>query len=300
MSLTNKVNLLSKLEDIMFHINESNVEEALSLFSEFRPQLLASFINDISYQLPFSYKHLGYLYSHLPKDTNKYYIITYFTLYITLKGLLTNQNFYGKRPESNRDPSFYENGGLAENSPEYYIYHNDLPNFTLNYGQTDLSNHQIRWVGHRIKSIVSFCAFVGNLDILKYLLVNNYPIEVTSSNDDTAANALRGGSEIIIEFLVSKDCSFDNRLASAAIYHQNKLAYWLLENYHCEYILLPYFVTAWNTELFLHFLEERKDIYEMTELEINSLAASQTTNNDILEQFIKDYIKNNDNAKPSS
>ena len=296
LSSRNLVETLSKLEDIVFHISSENIEEAIRLFSEFRPKLLAKLINDISFETPFSYKLLGDLYSYIKKDTNKYSIITHFTQYLTLKGFLKDKNFYGVKPETNHEISWYEKGGIADKSPEYYILNNDVQNFSFNYGQIDLKNHQIKWVGHRMNSIVSFSAFVGSLDILKYLLVNDYLIEDNATDDDTVANAIKGGSEAVIEFLVSKECSFDNRLANAVIHHQNRIAYWLLDNYRCEYIQLPLFILSWNTELFLYFLDERKDIYEMTTIEMNSMEASESNNNDVMKQFITDYIKQHSTA----
>ena len=98
-----------------------------------------------------------------------------------------------------------------------------------------------------------FAAFCGSLRVLRYMIINNVDIDRS-----TIWRSVIGGDEQMIGFLSEQGHSFDNQLEHAVRCHHNKIGFWLMENYKCEEIDLPFCVYFFNTEMFLHFLIDRE------------------------------------------
>ena len=142
---------------------------------------------------------------------------------------------------------------------------------------------------HQVFSIADFVIYCGSVNILKYLLINNYKI-----TKQAIGMAFQSGQEAIIELLESHDFSFDNQLANALEYHQNNLARWLIDNYRCEKISHVECILWYNTEMFFHFY----DIYLHKKAKKSDLMADRTLitfvsnqNNKPLLDFIQNHLK---------
>ena len=73
------------------------------------------------------------------------------------------------------------------------------------------------------------------------MIINNVDID-----SNTIRISVFGGDEQTIGFLSEQCHSFDNQLDTAIRSHHNKIGFWLMENYKCEEIELPFGVFYLN------------------------------------------------------
>ena len=105
-----------------------------------------------------------------------------------------------------------------------------------------------------------YICFCGAVDILKYLIINNVMI-----NELSIRRAVNSGSEELISYLVSNNHSFDFTLNEGIIFHHNKIAKWLYENYRQLIFSLPNSIVFMNTEMLLYFLNIYGDLFDVNE-----------------------------------
>ena len=123
--------------------------------------------------------------------------------------------------------------------------------------------------------ITDLSAFIGSLRVLKYMIINGVEID-----ENAIEWSIIGGEEQMIGFLSEQNHSFDHKLNTAIINHRNKICYWLMENYEWENPeILPQCVRCFNTEMFLFFIEQKRDINEKDDFELTSLMCAAFRNN---------------------
>jgi hypothetical protein len=146
----------------------------------------------------------------------------------------------------------------------------------------DIETETVRTVRGYPFHLIGLAAFCGSQSILKYLTLNSVRVD-----RETISYAIQGGHEQTIAFLSEQGHSFDRQLWNAIRYHQNRVAFWLMDNFECEHIELPFCVCWFNTEMFLFFLiEEKRDINERWAIESTSLMWAARYNNIALARFI--------------
>ena len=220
----------------------------------------------------FHWKLLADLFSSFPHYQVKEFT-NQFVCYLYKKGILSKDevNSSISSCETLLSVEQYEEKVEPE-TLEYYIKNDDLQSLTFylsNHPDLNLVLAQVVMYETNY-SLTNFAAYCGSLNVLKFLIVHNCVVD-----EVTIQNAVSGGNEELIEFLVSKHYSFDNMLFYAIANHHNSIARWLIENYHCENtIFLPDCIRLFNTEIFLFYMQEKnknvneKNYYTMTHLMI--------------------------------
>ena len=214
-----------------------------------------------------------------------------FASYLYASGIITDEQFFDSPPQYAKDIS---TSPFEEDSIWPLIQRDDISMFLSycsfhNISPYDTNSYTI-FVSNQLSefNIVDFAAFSGASNILKYYILNSYQLEQSS-----IISAVRGGNEEIISLLASHGYSFEGMHFHAIDSHHNKLAIWLTEQYPkgLDSIHLTDIVQCFNTEMFLHFVNDLKiDINEQDNyIYVSSLMLLSEQNNIILVQYaIKD------------
>ena len=176
-----------------------------------------------------------------------------------------------------------------KNSIWYYIERDDVTNFVNIQVKYNIIIENL-WISingsfFRVISMVCYC---GSLDILKYLILN-HNIRI---NLDAIRWTINGGSENMIEFLVSKGECFNDMLGYAAQYHQNSVFHWLYENSTDQFYSIPYCAPFFNTEILFFFINEnilKQDNSIIDDLQV-CLSVVQQNNDELLSEVLHSVI----------
>ena len=207
-------------------------------------------------------------------------------VYMFEKGLI-NQNAFPNSelpPQHNTYTVDYFENPIKENSLEFYTKTDNIKEFVNHVVVNNINFHTQRVLVFGFSFyICSFAAYCGSIKILKYLLLNDVEIDFR-----TIERAINGGHESIIDFLVSRGAIFNFQLHSAIVYHQNRVAKWLMDHYQCEQIQLPNFLIWNNLEMFLYFLLDRNVDVNQTKSfsNVSSLMIATQLNNIPLIKFL--------------
>ena len=233
------------LEEDVFNINDQNIEDILKLFESYIQDskgLLYNLILQVSSVRRFSYKSLAILFSKI--DDDKYFQNaqqnTPFLDYLCLKGFLSPKSLLNTVNTSKSmeeyeniftsDTTFY---AISKDDVETISFRSSEPKF---YHQTVVFDECPDGI-----SLLSFAAYCGSLKVFKFLIINGSRIE-----KETLQNAIKGGSEEILEIL-AQEYSFNYFLTPAVQYHRNNIASWLTENFKCEDVDLNICINSFNT-----------------------------------------------------
>ena len=286
-----KVALYTKFENLLWECTEESVEKAKEMIKYFESKIMYKLIFTIAVYRPFSFKLLGDFTANLGQTTMKFPCFYLFSKYLLSRNLLTTQNF--KRGLSvshfNLDDVLpteqYEHPlNLSENPIAFYAYQNDVKKLSEQQALNDVDLNRVFFDVQNIAfSLIDLTVFCGSLDVLKYLILNN-----VSFTPDTPRYAVKGGKETIIEFLVEQGLSFDNQLENAIMAHQNKIAYWLIDNYNNKEVDLPSCIGYFNTDILLYFVYTAKRSFtEKDYYKKKMLLYAKEHNNDILLDYFE-------------
>ena len=290
----------ANFEELAFHLTNENFEEVKTLFLKYKEYKfwLQQLIDQLSRFLIYNYKLLGDLFSLTGKPCIEMSPFSQFHRYLLDRGIITMEDydiFYPHLLEPLKTIEEYEKP-IKEGTLEYYIYKDDIYNFVkyITTHEIDINEkHIIKINGQPFSKIAKFVCFSGSTNILKYLIINNVKI-----TDKCVSYAIDSGSEEMIGLLVQMGYSFNNLIYDAIMYHHNRIAKWLWENYEDQNFELPYCVYRMNTEMLLYFLnEQNRDINERDVLKATCLHYSSQQDDlwltiYLLLKGINPYIRN--------
>ena len=293
--------------DLMENINFENLiwqctPESLEKARKMEPFKNRIYLRSIIYKVKdlkcFSYKLLGDLF--YKEDVHGVlFNNSVFSNYLFVRGLISKEDIdVGVQPENTlHDIEYYENP-IKQGTIGNIIMQDDLQGFidfgldhcidlipqstvvtgtqqTANASQqnpiriTPQTQDFLSLFTNRISlfdcpyTYVEFACLCGSFKIFKYLYLNECPV-----SDWALDKAISSGSEEIVEFLASKGHSFDYRLDKAVMYHQNKIAKWMYENYQDCRLKLSDCIRYCNTEMFFYFMKYGETIYPNVMLSI--------------------------------
>ena len=205
-----------------------------------------------------------------------------FNKYLYLKGIIKESQckarFKSPKQWRLKNIDYYELP-LCNDSIQYYVKDDDLPNFIAKITNNNISiSDEILSILDHFYSIPNFACFSGSLNIVKYLHTNNIKFDYKS-----ISMAVCSGSEALIEFLSNHDFSFNNTINNAVQYHQNKIAKWIYNFYSNDHFTLADCIESYNTEMFLFFFNEiGLDPNQPSFVMKNTSLMMSVINNDIL------------------
>ena len=250
----------TELENLVFSCDEEKIRKEFSKLSKnlnlFSVQQL---IYDAAAFRPFSYKILGDIFEETGQPLIKIRKNSAFGKYLLHRSELIFCRTDEEKMERLMNIEGYVNP-IKPKSLKYYIQHDDVDATIAYLIDNNILSDNVAYekimmiVNHVSFGICTFAAFCDAINIVKYLYINK------ELSPNSAIYAVMGNSERVIDFLASKDVSFDSTLYTAVQYHHNKLAYWLIENYqHRVPVYLTDCVRYHNLEMFFYILYNDND-----------------------------------------
>ena len=242
-----------QIEELVFHgENNVSIEEFQSLLKNFDKKWIQKLIQFAGIRRPFHFKFLADLFLLTGNVQIRFQSSDYFAHYLYVLGILNDSSFIDKEPSSTQLKSIekYENP-IQDSSIWSMIMKNDLHSFVqeINTKELDIHKENILINGWSY-TFIEFACYFGALDIVKYLLVNNVKVFIS-----TIRYAIKGGSDAIIEFFEMKGYSFGELVNFAIMHHHNQIACWLYDNSPNDSFSLPCCIQYFNTKMLLTFLE---------------------------------------------
>ena len=282
--------LYQEFENLVWECTAESINKAKELLKNIDIQYVQKLIFFISNKRILSYKILADLY----KETGK--TIISLSQYDTLSQYFLTTNYFNKSQFSYKDVKCEYtlddfNEPIKEGTIWKLILDDDPSEFCSFISINNiLINDETFTLFHHTFHIADFVIFCGSINILKFMMINNYNI-----SRNAIGMAFQSGKEEIIELLESHKFSFDNQLTNAIEYHHNNLALWLLDNYHCEKVTHIECILWYNTEMFFIFYDQylQKKVKKsdfMTNRSLITLVTNQ--NNKPLLDFIQKHSKN--------
>ena len=288
--VTPKVDLLVEIEGLLFDGSHECWDKAMELIPKLKnPILISNLILALGEVFPLSFQEL-YLFCISLKNknlicTNQIFLDTsvplysYIGDYLVKKGIFTKEQLPNLKPVK-RTVDEYQNP-LYKNDLAIAIYKDDVNTLNEISKKKNLEKEAISFMNDEHLSCLAFAAFVGAEKVVTYLVKNFYEID-----EEVIDWAVRGGNENIIQFLASKNASFDNQLENAILYHRNQLFHWLVKNYHSdEKINIAWCVEMFNTEILIYLLSEGHNINERGSKQRTALIEASILNNTVLARF---------------
>ena len=270
-------------EDLVFKCTYESIEDAKEIIHKFSTFWAQSLIVQVT--APFSFKLLGDLYSLTGKSQIEHSKNSPFSCYLLVRNLITEEDFDHDGHPMKWDLKTVEEyeKPIKENTLWYYIQENDIKSFTALYesGGFDLSKTETEFNGYAF-SIPGLSCYFGSLDIIKYLLLNNVFFD-----RNALKYAVCSGFEEIVEFMMLEEYSFNDYLADAIKWHQNKIGKWLYENCKNNSFKLTDCVFWFNSDMLLYFLDDIKwNINECDSWDRTCLHVAVEQNNTFLVRFL--------------
>ena len=258
--------LYKKLDDqIIFenliweHTNES-LNKAKTMISRFNPIWIQNLIFHVAEFSPFSFNLLAKFYQEIKTKKIPIHISNSFASFLFMNKIISKDDFYSEKdffslpriPNQLFEP--FPSDSLAS-----ILQNDDLQKFTsyLTTHEIDIQNLRV-WIYDSHYTIIDFVCFWGSINILKYLLLNKVCI-----TENSIKSAVKGGSEIIVEFLDSKGFSFNGNISLSIKFHRNNISKWLFEKYGPSQTLLMDCIQYFNTEMLIYFMNEQSfDLFD--------------------------------------
>ena len=247
--IENDIYKLSELENLIFECTESSLEKAKSLFHFFDQKVLFFTLISALYRRDLHYKEIGDLVELCEYKSKEMPATATFAQYLYLRGiieLITSDTLTFDTID------FYEEP-VKPDTLEFLIKNDDLTNYVdyITINNIKENSYSISILYSFIFKIPEFACYVNALNIVKYLIINNKTYHFDMTRPTTI-----GGSDSVMEFLLSQGFNFQGHLWEAISYHQNNIAKWIYENYDKDKFPLPICVESRNTEMFLYFINE--------------------------------------------
>ena len=252
------------IEEDIFDTVEEKIDEIQQLFDSYIQEskgLLYNLILQVSSVRRFSYKSLSILWSKLGND-NVFPNATQntpFLDYLCRKGLLSPKNLLNT---VNSSKAIEEYEDIFPHDTTFYAISNDDLDTVAFRSSEPKFYHQTAYFDECPDgmSLLSYAAYCGSLKVFKFFTINGCRIE-----KETLKNAIKGGSEDILEIL-AQEYSFDNYLTPAIQYHRNQIAHWLSDNFKCEDVNLNICINSFNTLGLVYMIQKNGYIEQTDEL----------------------------------
>ena len=243
-----------RIEELLFDLKSDHFSEIKTLVHILKKNIVQQILQKSWSINIFNYKIYGDLFAILnfndiiiPRNIR-------FSHYLYVRSLITEKNFKNGCPpdkEELMDISDYENPIKSE-TLEWFIYTDDVKGFVnfITVNNIDINQKVKIQINNELFDFISqFVCYCGSMNILKYCVINEIKIDEISSK-----SAIAGGNVECIEFLFQKGFSFNKTLGVAVLYHRNKIAMWLCENYKDKYIRLTDSIICHNTEMLIYLI----------------------------------------------
>ena len=262
-------------------------------FNSIDPLWFQKFINYVSFKKFLNFPFLSKCISKIClKDLIFDLSNSNFNKYLYVKGIIQQDQCRAKykSPKQWRleDIDYYEEP-IKKDSLQFYIKEDDISNFLFYTINNNISiTNELFCIFDQFFSITNFACLEGSINIIKYLYSNNISID-----NKSLGFAVSSGNESLIDFLSNLNYSFDNKINDAIQYHHVEIAKWVYNNYVNDHFTLSDCVEAFNSELFLYFLEEiGLDINAPSFIMKNTSLINAVINNDLLlARFITSNFK---------
>ena len=237
----------------IYKCTKESIEKAKSLILRFPQNFVINILLSASKIKIFDFMLIGDLFALLPTpiqiDSQIHYM--HFECYLYQKGILKNTPELAFYSEDLHPIEEYEHP-FKENTLWSFIQKDDINNFVKNIMNNNTQfNEEVIRINTIPFNIIEFACFCDSINIVKYLILNE-----NFSPKSACDFAVRGGSEKVIEYIASRDVSFDGLMSRAIQYHQNSVAKWLNNNYNDSSFNLPKCLWFYNYEMFLYFVNE--------------------------------------------
>ena len=241
-----------KFEELIFHLTKDSFPEVKQILSQFNTRYVQSLLFNAADL--FQLKAFADVFSLTGKSQIDSVETDSFSDYLFIRGLTTKENYVQCNcpvKEKLHQIDVYENPA-KENSLLWYIKTDDVTNFVKTITLKNINpNTETIMVVNLPFLIIDITCYVGAINFLKYLLLNN--VEIT---ENTISSAVLGGHENIVEFLHEHGASFAYSSSYAIWRHHNSLAKWLIDCFKCTDITPAECVFGFNTEMLLYFIED--------------------------------------------
>ena len=236
-----------EMEELVFNPTEENIPKFKEILSKFsknelptisRTIIKASSVRDAHFNIFIQMSKL------LPKVDFRVSCIPYCYV-LADEGLVTEdiKRSY-LRPDFTPPIIYYE-----KNSVEEAIANDDLDRVVFLSTEDNFFNQKKRLKTKGTVPLLSFAAFYGSTHVFNYLVLNGAKIDET-----TISFAIKGGCEEIISTISQRtNCSFNDQLLNAVMFHRNNLIPWLLQNYQPASVTLNQCIFSFNTLAFYFF-----------------------------------------------
>ena len=248
-----------QLENYIFQATYDSCDKALKLIQENNNadmDYIHSLICKAAEEKEHSFYVLGHLWKRLGSIDHKV-DPSKFTEYLVQQHILDKQMLIRKNDQESKIYQQCHNGivkSIIRDSIADLVEHSMVCN--LAQARTQYKNRDI--------SLLSLAAIVGSPNTFKYLYINGCKI-----NRSVISNAIKGGNEEIIEFLIQKHCTANNLLSVAIEGNQNGIANWLLDNFICDQITIEHCINSFNTQAFASLDQTHKQHISLLQLAEN-------------------------------
>ena len=267
-----------KLENMIYECSDAQLEEIKKIIPKMYKPWVQKLILYASNSHPLSFKYYSELFKLTGEAQIKLSKWNVFSHYLYVSEIIQYEYFdEGGRPNimQLKRPSLYTDL-IKEDSVWKYIQNDDIDKFTNYIAENNITLYETddedddlfegdiddikKDVGKvddlqihfNTYNMIEFASFCDSINIVKYLV--NEDVSITNY---AIVNSIRGGSQNVISYYVSKGVSFDNMLTYAIDSHQNSIAKWLFKKYSDNQFHLTSCVSSFNTEMLLFFLENQ-------------------------------------------
>ena len=268
---------LSQLEDYIFNVEYDNIEECKKYIDDIPYKTVMRLIEHVAtYVRPFHFNVLGDIYRQVFPPREKIHSHSPFIHYLFNKGIIKKENLL--RSFTGISNNFISDMNIKPDTCWSYAQSDDFRGLVSSSIYTDLTKQKNTLLKQRI-TLLDFSAFCGSVNSFKYLMLNG--CEIT---DDTVDFSIKGGNESIIELIEQKGFEFNNKLHTAIKAHNNQIVEWLITNFTCELITLPYCISNWNIQCFFYLLSNGHNLNEIDSAGKNVFQRASENYNYILNQ----------------
>lgn len=252
------------LEELMFNLSEATYDIALKKVKEILPtskNTIYSLIIAAATVRRFNFNIYLKLCREIGK-TNNVYRLSPFSFLLSEKKLISSQQRFRFQKWSNMFGRSEDIIKIFEPDSIFNcIVRDDLDVFICYFFQKLYSGQIIEIDADfgskfaRTFTADSFAAWCGSFKIFNFLMIMNSVV----MNKYLLQCAVEGGNMKIIKLCVSKGAEFGECFTFAIAYHRHDVSRYLLENFWCEKVNLPFCIEKCNT-LYLSFLLYHKGL----------------------------------------
>lgn len=241
-----------KLEELVYHINESNYVEILELIKTFDRNYIysiGSMLSDSSEYNPLCFKLLGNMFRSLKISSRQ----LQFSALATYVGLLDED----KTDDVTRQINNYETN-FEEGSIEHCIINDDVSQLSIHATQKNLLSFEVKIKSHELfLNLLEFAALCGSAQVFNYLMLNGFNLE-----DKIAKHVVLGENEEIFEICVQNGINFSQFANLAISAHRNTIFEWIIQTYNLNLNIQENgtFKYKFNTAFDLYFASSGVDL----------------------------------------